>query len=459
MASAWMGLSACKSPEKVEMTREVKLPQVEESVTPEGLTVLIGQRGPLPLASARLVIRAGSATDPTNKHGLADFTARLLRRGVQGMTADQINEAVEFVGGSLAVSASEDYLSLSVTAPSEHLPALLEVMAKLVREPTFPEAEVDSARARMLAQFANDLDDPGLIADRALTRALWGAHPYGHDVSGSARSVKTFTREDVVRFHRERLGPKVALLVIVGAVEPKATAEAARRAFAGWTGGPNAVTPPPTLQRAAMAGKILLVDKPDQSQTQVRLAALAYERGNPDAFPARVTNAVLGGGFTSRLVEQVRVNRGLSYGISSYFDAMQTAGAFGISTFTKTESTREILDVTLGEVEKMRAKGPTAKELKHAQTYLSGLYPLQFETNEAVSSGIAELRIFNLPPEWVERYRERIGAVKLKQCNEVAAKYLFPTPPAIVLVGNAEQVKPQLKGLGEVKVIPAAELE
>ncbi len=458
MASIWVGLAAAKSPEKGAATREVKLPPTRDSVTAEGLKILVARRGPLPLASARLVIRAGSALDPAGKHGLSDFTARLLRRGVQGMTADQINETVEFVGGSLAISASEDYLALSVSAPSEHLPALLEVMAKLVREPTFPEAEVDSARERMLAQFANDLDDPGLIADRALNRAIWGDHPYGHDVSGSPEHVKTFKREDLVRFHADRMGPKVALLVIVGSVDPEATSAAAAKAFAGWSGGPSEPTLPPRMERAAMAGQIVIVDKPEQTQTQVRLATLAYERGNRDAFPGRVANAVLGGSFTSRLVEQVRVNRGLSYGISSHFDPLQVGGTFGVSTFTKTESTREILDVTLAEVAKMRAKGPTAKELKGAQTYMAGLYPLQFETNEAVSAGIAEIRVYGLEEDWVERYRERIKAVTLKQCVEVARKYFFPDGPTLVLVGNAEKVKKQLKGLGEVKVLQVSEL-
>ncbi|MGQ0508465.1 MAG: M16 family metallopeptidase [Myxococcaceae bacterium] len=440
-------------------TREVKLPPTNERMTPEGLTVLVANRGPLPLVAARLVIHAGSAQDPADKHGLADFTARLLRRGVEGMDADQINETVEFVAGSLSISATEDYLVLSVTAPSEHLSSLLKVMAKLVREPTFPQAEVESARARLLAQFANDLDDPGLVADRALGRAVWGTHPYGHDLSGSPSHVKGFTRDDVVRFHKEKLGPKVSMLIVVGAVDVEEVQTAAAQAFAGWTGGPSHVVPPPPLESAELAGKVLLVDKPEQTQTQVRLASLGYAKGSPDTFAARVANTILGGGFTSRLVNEVRVNRGLSYGVGSYFDSLHSSGTFGISSFTKTESTRELLEVILGEVKKMRTKGPSAKELKNAQTYMAGLYPLQFETNEAIAAGIAEVRFYKLGYEWVEQYRERVKRVALKECMKTGAKYLFSRPPAIVLVGNAAAVKPQLKAYGEVRVIPASEVE
>jgi zinc protease len=439
-------------------TGALMLPTRHESTTSSGLTVLAAERGALPLVAMRLVVRAGSAVDPQDKHGLADFTGRLMRRGTAKLSADELDEAIEFVGASFAVGSNEDLLSFFVTTPAEHFAAMMALLGQIVREPSFPEREVELARERTLAGFANDLDDPATIADRAFTRALWGEHPYGHDVGGCSAHVRTFTREDLVRFHRERLGPKVALLSVVGAVDPKTVMDEAEKAFAGWTGGPEAAPRLPDTKKMA-SGRILLVDKPDQTQTQVRIGGPGFRMGHPDYFPSAAMNNVLGGGFTSRLVNEVRVERGLTYGISSYFEMLNVGGVFAISSFTQTEKTRELLDVSLAEVARMREGGISAAELKKAQRYLAGLYPMRTETNESVASIIGDIRVHGLGEDWVEKFRERLHAVVPRQTKEVAAKYLFPNPPLIVLLGKATAVKKQLKGLGTVKVVPASDYE
>lgn len=449
------------APRKEVSSRPLKLPPLTEFTTSNGLQVIAAERGPLPLVAIRLTLRAGSATDPKDKLGLADFTARLLRRGTARLSADDIDEAIEFVGASFAVGVGEDAMSLHLTTPAEHFPAMMEVLGQLIREPSFPEKEVEGARERLLAQFANDLDDPSVIADRAFTRALWGDHPYGHDVSGTSAHVRTFTRDDVVRFHRERMVPGKAMLVVVGAVSPDVVAAEAEKAFAGWENPPTAFEfEVPRFERLARPGEIILVDKPDQTQSQVRVGGPGFPMGHPDYFPATAMNIALGGGFTSRLVNAVRVERGLSYGVSSYFDAMSAGGIFAVSTFTKTQSTREIIDVVLGEVAKVREEGIPPKELRSAQTYLAGLYPMRTETNESVAAIIADVRLHNLGDDWVEKFRDRLRAVTPKQVAEAAAKYCFPERPTLVVLGNAAQVRPQLEGLGApVTVVPASDYE
>lgn len=438
--------------------RPIHMPVQHERRTTSGLTVIVAERGPIPLASIRLVIPGGSAVERPEKAGLADFTTRLLRRGAGGLDADALNEAVEFVGANLSMGASEDQVDLAITTPADHVPAMLEVLGKLVSEPAFAEEEVVSARDRTVARILNDLDDPGALAERAFTQAMWGDHPYGHEVVGTPTSVGSFTREDVVTFHRDHLGPKVALLVVVGAVEPDAVHAAAERAFARWTGGPDEVSPPLSRERAAAAGQIILVDKPEQTQTQVRLGAMTLPKSHPDYHAAVVANCVLGAGFTSRLVDEIRVNRGLSYGVSSYIAPQRGGSCFGVDTFTKTSSTREIIDVALREVERLRTRGLTQAELDKAKTYLCGLYPLRLEVNESISGGIADIRLSKLAPDWVERYRELIQGVTRAQAVAAARAHLMKDPPAIVLVGNAAQVQPQLKGLGPVTLRKVSEL-
>ncbi len=438
--------------------RPFHLPVQHELKTRSGLSVIVAPRGPIPMAAIRLVIPGGSSVEPATQAGLADFTARLLRRGVVGMDADAINEAVEFVGGSLDVGSSEDQIELNISTPSAYIPEMLEVLGKLVSAPTFEESEVVSARERTLARIANDLDDPGAVAERALMHALWGDHPYGHELAGTTATVARFQREDLVAFHRDHLGPKIALLVVVGDVEPEAVHQAAEKAFADWKGGPDSVASPAPRTKAALSGQLVLVDKPDQTQSQVRIGAMTLLRSHPDYHAAVVANCVLGAGFTSRLVNEIRVNRGLSYGVNSYVGPQRGGAAFGVDTFTKTSSTREIIDVALAEVEKLRAKGITAQELDKAQTYLCGLYPLRLETNESIAAGIADIRLSGLPADWVQTYRDKVQAVTRAQAGAAAKEHLLADPPAIVVVGKADEVAPLLRGLLPITVKKVSDL-
>src|SRR6202158_314668 len=357
--------------------RDFHLPPIEEFQTASGLPVLLAPRGKVPLVAIRMAFRSGSATDPPGNRGLADFPAALLRRGTRELSAEQLDDAVESVGGSLNTAAAEDFLTIQISSPSEHLAAMLRVLAKLVQQPSFPPREGATARNRLLSQIANDMDDPAHVAARAIGLAIWASHPYAHSVVGVASDVASFTRSDLVRFHRQHIGPQRSLLAIVGSFSARDTKREVEKAFGRWVAKPVG---PPMLQpmsRPAAVGEALVVDKPEQTQTQVRIGGLAFPRGHPDFFPAEVLETVFGGVFTSRLMQAIRVDRGLSYGASSSFDPLLAGGSLITATFTKTETTREILEVALGEADKLRRRAPSRKELDAAKTYLSGLFSLR----------------------------------------------------------------------------------
>ncbi len=439
--------------------RPLKLPRLERTKLANGLSVLVAQRGPLPLVSMRLMVRSGSSADPAQRHGLADFTAKLMRRGAGQMDADQINEAVERVGGTLASGASEDAVTLSLSGPAERFDELIDVFGKIACEPTFPPEEVESARNRSLAEIANVLDDPESIADRALVGALWGQHPYGHEVIGHGADLRAFSRADVVAFHRDLMGPRIATLVIVGEIDPSRAMDAAERAFGPWKGGrdiPPALSP---IEQATMAGKVLVIEKPEQTQTQIRIAGKGIRRNHPDFLPVWAVNEVLGGSFTSRLMTEIRVKRGLSYGASSSVDALKFDGAFVVSTFTKTERTREALDVALEQIRRMREKGPTAAELDAAKRHVVGLFPAYVETNEGLAASWADIELYERAEDWLEKFRERFAEVTPKQAVEAARTYWFGDDRVIVLVGNAKEIEKQSRGLGDVVSKSVAELE
>jgi zinc protease len=200
---------------------------------------------------------------------------------------------------------------------------------------------------------------------------------------------------------------------------------------------------------------VVIVDRPDQTQSQVRIVGPAYPRGAPVQFAAQVVNVSLGAGFTSRLVREVRVKRGLSYGVGSSFDTLRVGGMFSVSSFTKVETTETLLSVMRAEVEAMRLRGPTAVEVEKAQRYLAGLFPLRTETNESLSAVLADMALYDLGDDWLDRYRDRVRAVTRAEARDAAARYCFPQPPTTVVVGPAERLRSRLERLGPVDLLSA----
>jgi zinc protease len=428
------------------------LPELTEARLDNGLSVVVAQRRRLPLVALSLVFKAGSARDPKGKAGLADFTVELLRRGAARLGAAQIDEALELMGAELRLETSPDSTYLSASAPSEHLAPLCALVAELVQRPSFVPAEVVKARRRTVARLATDLDDAATVASDALYRAALGGHPYAHPGRGIASQVASFTRADCLRWAALFLRPQGAHLVVAGDVDPREALALARRRFGSWK---SAGAPPVEVPKVApVEGRsILVVDKPEASQAQVRLACLGPGRTHPEIIAARVANTVLGGGFTSRLVEAIRVSRGLSYGVSSFLSDTEAGGLFCLASFTKTESVRELVEVALEETRRFREEGPTKEELARAQGYTNGLFPLLLETVDQLARALADMKRFGRDPDWFERYRERVAAVTPEQAASVARAFFLPAGFALAAVGEAKALRRALAPFGKVRGI------
>jgi zinc protease len=442
--------------------RPLHLPGAERTRLANGLQVVVVRRPQLPLVTARLLMRAGSAVDPVDRPGLADFTARLMRRGAAGESAGALSEQIDRLGASLGGGASEDAFGVYVGGRSRHLDALFELMGKVMLRPDFPESEVELARRRALASFKSELDDPGTLAEKQLMRSVYGSHAYGREVGGRSASLSALRRDELAAFHKAALGPKIAELYLVGDVDPAVALKRIEATFGGWKGGPEAVPHVAHVEALGRPGDVVIVDKPEQTQAQVRLGAHGMARGQPDHFPTALVGTVLGGGFTSRLVTEIRVKRGLTYGAGCHFEWMKYGGSFVVSSFTKTGSVGTLLDVAIGEVDRMREKGPTAKELSSAQRYLSGLYPGRVETNDALASTMAEVSLYGLSQDWIEKFRERVVSVTVDQAKAAARAHLPANEPfarTIVLVGNAAELTAVAEKYGKVFVVKPAELE
>lgn len=433
------------------------LPVLREERLDNGLGLLVAERRKLPLVAVTVVLKGGSARDPRGKAGLADFALELLRRGAAKLGAEQIDEALELMGADLRLETGPDSTYLSASAPSEHLAPLLHLLAALIQAPAFDAAEVQKARRRTVARLATDLDDAATLAGDALYRAALGEHPYAHPGRGIARQVATFTRADCLRWSEQILRPQSAHLAIAGDVDPGESLSLARAAFRRWRG--SSPEPEPIAPVTAVDGRaVLIVDKPEATQAQIRLAGLGPGRTHPSIIPARVANVVLGGGFTSRLVEAIRVNRGLSYGVSSFLTDTEAGGLFCIASYTKTVTCGELVDVALEEARRFREQGPSPEDLSRAKGFMNGLYPLSLETVDQLARALADMKRFSRAPDWFERYRERVAAVTAEQATEVARAFFLPAGFALAAVGEARSLRRSLERFGRVRVIKAEEL-
>lgn len=434
------------------MSPSIRLPPVHRETLAGGLSVVVAERPGVPLVAARLVLRGGSSLDPAGRFGLAHLVTAASRRGTRHRSGPELDDAIESLGAELGGGVDEDATYLGLTAPAESLGRCLDVLAEVVIEPAFPAAEVDRLRRREVASLSHDLDEPGIVADRAMLGAAFGRHPYGHPPEGRARHLAAVRRPEVVAFHARHWRPQAALLVVVGPLPAAQVLALVRRRFAGWRGTtvPEVpVAPPPAPGRG-----VVVVDKPDVTQTQVRIVSPGFARASPDYFPGVVASAVLGGGFTSRLMEAIRVNRGLSYGVRSRFSPSRAGGLFYVSTFTKVETTAEIVDVALDEIAKFREAGPGEDELERTKSYLRGLFPLSLETHEQLAEKLTDLELNGLPETEVTEFRERVSAVTVEACRDVAGRYFPGDRGVVVAVGPARAIAGPLEKFGAVTVVP-----
>lgn len=430
----------------------MRLPAHETYTLANGLTVTTMPLEGLPLVTIRLDLVVGSADDPPGREGLASLTARLLTKGTSQRSATEFAEAVEFVGGSLDASAGRERTVLAAEFLSEHLPLALELVAGAARQPVFAAEEVERARDQALAEIQGVLDEPFALATDRFREWLFSGHPLGHPVLGTAAGVKASTRREVKEFHERHFTPGNAHLVVVGRFETAALRTLVEERFGSW---PRADAAPRRVPAPAFVEgrRVVLVDKPEVTQTQIRFGNVGIPRDHRDYFPVLVANIVLGGGFTSRLVNEVRVNRGLTYSISSGFAGYKTTGVAQINTFTKNETVRETIDVVLEELRKMRESGPTPDELAGAKNYAKGSFTLSLEAPEDLAETVADIRYYGLPEDYVETYWAKVDAVTLEEAHEAMRRHLPLENALLVLVTNAAATRAQVEGLGEIEVV------
>jgi zinc protease len=430
--------------------QRINLPPVTRATLPNGTRVVLMEYRRAPAITVAAQFPGGQREDPRDKAGLASLTAELLRKGTARRTAQQIAEEIDFLGGVLSTGADDDRLSASVSVLSKDTVRGLDLLSDILRHPTFPSDELERERELTLAGLQALPEDPGTVASRVTAQVVYARHPYG--LAPTITSIKAIQRQDVQRFYDQWVKPNHMILVAVGDFKAPEMLARLRERFADWPKGPAVETHPE--KPAGGQRRFVLVDKPDAVQTQARWVRLALPRNHPDYYAAQLAETILGGGFTSRLVDEIRVNRSLTYGISSTFDQELEGGTFGVSTFTKVETTRALI-TAVGEVLRKTAQnGFTPAELKKGKQYIAGIFAIKVQTPESIAGELADMTFYGLPNDYLETYIQKISAVTLEQINQIARRFFPPDQLSLILVAPARKVSAPLTAVGKFEIKP-----
>jgi len=438
---------------------EIRFPAFEQKTLANGLRIVVIEQHEQPVVSLRMQLAAGKAFEPAGKAGLATATAALLTRGTASRSAQKIAGTIDAVGGELTASTGIESSFANAAVTSDQLNLGFELLSDILLHPTFPQSELDRWRRKFLGELKINLQDARYLADAALRRAIFGDHPYGRPGDGTPESLQRLTHEDLAAFHFLHYVPNDAMLAVVGDVKPDDAFALAERAFGGWQQGKTAEVPSVEAPRR-QGHRIVVIDKPDTVQTEIRLGQVSIAYRDPDLYTAQVYNSVVGGTASSRLNEEIRRKRGLSYGARSSFVEPTRPGWFQASTSTKTETTVEALELALEVLRGLQKEAVPKPELAAAATYITGAFPLEIETANGIATKVLEAMRFGYGRDFLESYNDHIAKVGPADVQRFAKERIDPDSLVIVLAGNASVFSAALQQkFGAFETIPAAELD
>ncbi len=413
----------------------LKLPPYKKTKLKNGMTLLLMEQHEVPLISFNVAVRAGSVADPAGKEGISSVTAGLLRKGTKTRTADQLSAELDFIGGRMDAGASADSNTAFAEFMKKDIAKGLDLLSDVLVNPTFPEAEV----TKLLKQRID-----GIKSAKDQAQAVIGNHPYARPTGGNETSLAAITRDDVLKYYQTNFVPGATILAVVGDFNTAEMERMLAEKFGGWPAKPVpaiAVPDPAPFQ----GKKLLLVDKPDSTQTFYRVGNIGIARTNPDRVPIDVVNTLFGGRFTSMINTELRIKSGLTYGAGSRFDERRSRGPFFINTFTPNATTEKAMDMTLDVLKRLHEKGISEEELKSAKSYIKGQFPPEIETSDQLAATIAELELFGLDEREINTLYAKIDAMTLADAQRIIQQY-FPLDNLVfVLIGKASEIEPVAK--------------
>ncbi len=426
--------------------RNVNFPPYDVQTLPNGLQVVAVVQHEEPSVSMRLLVRAGSASDPKGKLGLARLSASLMDQGTTTKSAEELADAIDFIGGAMGAGAGTDLSYVNMLVMKDSFETGMRTLSDLARNPAYAQAEIDRQKQQTLSGLQVSAQDPDYIANAVFDRLVYGFHPYGLPQTGTIDSLSGITRDDLRAFHERYFAPNNAILAIVGDVTAEEAFATAKKVFGDWHAHDvvaEKYSDPPDPTR-----RVVVINKPDAVQTEIRVGHVGIQRKHPDYMALNLAIRILGGEGSNRLHQVLRTERGLTYGAQADMDTLKESGDIEAETNTRSEATGEVVRLIVDEFSRLQRERVGQRELENAKAYMTGSFPLTIETPDQIAMQVLNAVFYGLPLEDLQNFRDRVNAVTVDDIQRVARTYLKPDRLSIVLVGNADAFATQLKGIG-----------
>lgn len=414
------------------------VPLGKRLVLDNGITLIVAERPEVPMIVVDVLIKAGSVAEPQDKAGLANLIVELLTQGTVNRTATEIAREINFMGASLSTSADYDYAEARLVILKKYTDKGLELLRDVLVNPSFPPNEIEKKVREIQGEIIKNEEDPGWVAKRRFLQIVFKDHPYSRMVIGNKESVMRISRNDIVDFHSNYYRPNRTIISIAGDINLQEAKDLTNKNFGGW-----AIKEENEIDISApLPLKETITIELDRQVTQANiiLGHLGITRDNPDYYPLQVMNYILGGGgFSSRLMNVIRDKKGLAYHVSSHYMSRKYSGYFQVELQTKNPSAKEATELVLENMERIRTKPVSDKELEDAKSYLIGSLPLKVETDREVATRMAFLEFYDLGLDYFDKYPVYIKAVSKEDVLSAAKKYLHLDRIAIVIVANLQE--------------------
>ena len=433
--------------------REVIWPKRTKEKLSNGLQVILAESHSIPKFHGQLIFLSGNAAAADRAPGLAEMTATVVRTGTQKRASRQLEEDLRSIGADLSTEAGSDVSAITFTGLSEFAEPLLNLVQELAREASFPEGEFERERRQKLEEVKLSRTQPGFLAGERLRKVLFGAHPYAQ-ISPSEAQVAAYKQEDLQSVYREFYTPQNALLLLVGDFGPKEMLQSIEKVFGSWSGNKPGTKafPTPAIPRGR---RVYLVHVPGAVQTQILAGCHAITRKHPDWIKLGLTNTLYGGAFNSRLVMNIREDKGYTYSPRSSVNALRQYGYFSVSAAVRNEVVAASLTEIFYELDKLRSLAVPESELADAQNYLSGVFSLGLATQDGLLSQFSNVAQNELPDDYLETYRAKARAVTSEELLATSRKYLDSANIQIVLAGDRAQIESQAALFGDLEIFDA----
>jgi zinc protease len=427
--------------------RPYEFPRVWRFTLPNGLRVIVAPVHRLPVVTVLTVVDAGASGDTTGHEGLALLTAAALAEGSEHLDGPALADAFERLGTSVESGGDWDEATVQLTVTPARLDQALGLLAEMLATPRFAEADVERLKTERLAELLQQRVEPRSLADERFARAVYApSSRYARAAGGTPASVRELDAGQVRTWHTARYVSATTTIILAGDVSPERAHDMVVRHFGEWSGSAPA-TPAVKADAREQTRRVHVVAESDAPQSELRVGHIGLPRRHPDYFATVIMNAVLGGLFSSRINLNLREAHAYTYGAHSAFDWRRAAGPFVVATAVKTEVTDAAVGEILREIDRIRGEEVSVSELELATNYLAGVFPIRYETTEAVAAALMLATVYDLPEEYFTTYRDRISAVTRADVLAAARAHLHPDALQVLAVGNAPVITEPLAAL------------